>query len=136
VWLNSSYGHWKGIHDDPQRYQAEKQKVAGAVVDQLEMLHPGIKHQVEVVDVATRVTIERYTGNWQGSEAWFPSQNLLGVMLRGLSKTLPGLDHFHMVGQWAGAAGGLPSVATSGRKLIQALCRQDRRPFVTSVPSS
>jgi len=40
------------------------------------------------------------------------------------------------VGQWAEATGGLPPVAISGRKLIQAFCRRDRRSLVTAVPSS
>ena len=86
--------------------------------------------------MATPMTIERYTGNWRGAEAWFPTRNRMGVMLKGLSRTLPGLEDFYMVGQWAGAAGGLPMAATSGRKLIQTLCRRDRRPFVATVPSS
>jgi phytoene dehydrogenase-like protein len=135
VWLNSGYAYWQGMSDDHERYDAEKQQVASAVIDQLERHYPGISSQIEVVDVATPLTIERYTGNWQGSEAWFPASNSIGVMLRGLSKTLPGLESFYMVGQWAGAAGGLPMAATSGRKLIQTLCRRDRRPFVTSVSS-
>jgi phytoene dehydrogenase-like protein len=136
VWLDSDYAYWKSIYDKRERYDAEKQQVARSVIDQLERHYPGIRNQIEVVDVATRMTIERYTGNWRGSEAWFPSKGGLGVMLRGLSRTLPGLDNFHMVGQWAGAAGGLPMAATSGRNLIQTLCRRDRRPFATTVPSS
>jgi phytoene dehydrogenase-like protein len=134
VWLDSSYAYWKPLHTDAARYQAEKEQVATAVIAELERPYPGIRRQIEVVDVATPITIERYTGSWRGLEAWFPSTNGLRVMLRGLSRTLPGLDGFHMVGQWAGAAGGLPMAAISGRKLIQSLCRQDRRPFTTGIP--
>jgi phytoene dehydrogenase-like protein len=135
VWLDSNYAYWKDLHDKPEQYEAEKQQVAGAVIEQLEAYYPGIGGQIEVMDVATPVTIERYTGNWQGAEAWFPPRNRLGVMLRGLSRTLPGLENFHMVGQWAGAAGGLPMAATSGRKLVERLCRRDGRAFVTTVPA-
>jgi phytoene dehydrogenase-like protein len=136
VWLDTDYASWKELHGDDERYEAEKQRVADAVIGQLEMHYPGISGQIEVVDVATPMTTERYTGAWHGSQAWFPSQNSLGVMLKGLSRTLPGLDGFYMVGQWAGAAGGLPMAAISGRKLIQSLCRRDRRPFVTTVPAN
>jgi phytoene dehydrogenase-like protein len=134
VWLDSRYSAWKGMYGERDRYDAEKQRVADAVIGQLEGYYPGIRDQIEVVDVATPLTIERYTGNWQGAEAWFPARNRLGVMLKGLSRTLPGLERFYMVGQWAGAAGGLPTAATSGRTLIQTLCRRDRHPFVTKVP--
>lgn len=135
VWLESSYAYWQDMHGDTEKYETEKQRVANAVIGQLERYYPGISGQIEVVDVATPLTIERYTGNWRGSEAWFPKRSGLGVMLKGLSRTLPGLDDFYMVGQWAGAAGGLPMAAASGRKLIQALCRSHRRPFLTSLPS-
>ena len=136
VMLGSDYSYWKSLYDDRERYEAEKQQVASAVIGQLDKRFPGLREQIEVVDVATPMTIERYTGNWQGQQAWLPARNTAGVMLKGLSKMLPGLEDFYMVGQWAGAAGGLAGVAVSGRKLIQTLCRRDRRPFVTTVPSS
>jgi phytoene dehydrogenase-like protein len=136
VWLESSYAYWQAIHGDHEEYEAEKLRVANAVTGQLDRYYPGISAQIEVVDVATPLTIERYTGNWRGAEAWFPKQSGLGVMLKGLSRTLPALDDFYMVGQWAGAAGGLPMAATSARKLIHNLCRRERRPFVTTTPSS
>jgi phytoene dehydrogenase-like protein len=136
VMLDSTHAYWKNLYDDRERYEAEKEQVARAVIDQLEKPYPGISGQIEVVDVATLMTIERYTGNWQGLQAWPATRNTVSVMLKGLSKTLPGLKNFYMVGQWAGAMGGLPAMATSARKLIQTLCRRDRRRFVTSVPSS
>jgi len=37
-----------------------------------------------------------------------------------------------MVGQWTTPFAGLPSVALNGRQAIQALCRKERRPFVTT----
>ena len=133
VWLDSSYAYWKGISDHRERYEAEKQRAASAVIGQLERLYPRITEQIEVVDVATPLTIERYTGNWHGCQAWFPTRNMVGVMLKGLSRRLPGLEDFYMVGQWAGAAGGLSNAAISGRKLVEGMCKRDGREFVTTV---
>jgi hypothetical protein len=56
------------------------------------------------------------------------------VLLKGMSRTLPGLGGFYMVGQWAGAMGGLPTVAAMGRNLARLLCKRDGRAFVTMVP--
>jgi phytoene dehydrogenase-like protein len=36
-------------------------------INQLEKFYPGIKADIEYVDVATPLSYERYTGNWQGS---------------------------------------------------------------------
>jgi len=55
------------------------------------------------------------------------------VMGKGMSKTLPGLDNFYMVGQWVEPGGGVPTAALSGRNVIQVICQQDNRPFVTQV---
>ena len=50
-----------------------------------------------------------------------------------MSKTLPGLDSFYMVGTWV-MNSSLPFAATSGRHVAQIICHVDGKPFVTSVP--
>ncbi|MGI9861915.1 hypothetical protein SDD30_11110 [Moorella naiadis] len=52
-------------------------------------------------------------------------------MLKGVSRTLPGLANFHMVGQWAEGMIGVSTAAVSGRNLIKSLCRRERRSFTT-----
>ena len=82
-------------------------------------------------DVATPVTFERYTANWKGSfEGWDMSTRTFGMRM---SKRLPGLGGFYMIGQWVEPGGGLPPAVMSARHAIQLICRQDKRPFVTTV---
>ncbi len=135
VMLKTSYAYWRKAREDPERYRAEKERVADLVLAQLEPRFPGLHEQVEVVDVATPITIERYTGNgrmFQGSLG-LP---LVGFLFgRGIVRTLPGLSNFYMAGQWAGLPG-LPWVAAMGRSLVQHLCRRDGRPFVTTVAAA
>ncbi len=85
------------------------------------------------MDVATPLTFERYTGNWQGLQAW-PPKGELDITSAGFTRELPGLKNFYMAGQWATAAIGLASAAASGRRLIQSLCERDGKQFVTMVP--
>jgi phytoene dehydrogenase-like protein len=132
VMLKTSYAYWRELRQDPGRYRAEKERVVERVLDQLEPRFPGLRGQVEVVDVATPVTIERYTGNgrnFQGSLG-LPLAGILAG--RGIVRTLPGLVSFYMAGQWAGLPG-LPWVAAMGRSLVRHLCRRDGRRFVTSI---
>jgi phytoene dehydrogenase-like protein len=130
----SNHPYWKRLSEEPERYDAEKKDIAIKVIDQLEKRFPGIAEQVEAVDVATPLTYERYTGNWQGSmEGWLPTTKT-GLMGKGMDKTLPGLDHFYMVGQWVEPGGGLPPAATSARGVVERICKQDKRPFETSIP--
>ncbi|MGA1793814.1 MAG: phytoene desaturase family protein [Thermoplasmatota archaeon] len=127
-----NYYHWKKLYEDRERYDAEKKKLADIVIERLEKRFPGIKDQIEVVDVATPVTYERYTGNWQGSYmGWMhPTNRKIEFMKR----TLPGLNDFYMAGQWVFMGGGVPGAIMSGRHLIQIICKKDKKKFKTSVP--
>jgi phytoene dehydrogenase-like protein len=49
-----------------------------------------------------------------------------------MRQTLPGLDGCYMTGQWVVPGGGLPGVAPAARALIQRLCKQDGKRFVTT----
>ncbi len=127
--VDSTYEYWASLHQDKNRYRETKEQTAATVIEILENRFPGLGRQIEVVDVATPVTTERYTGNYEGRQTWTPPRGGLNVMLKGLSRTLPGLQQFYMVGQWADAMIGISTAALSGRKLIQHLCKQERRPF-------
>ncbi len=74
----------------------------------------------------------RYTGNWKGSmEGWLLTPT---TGYQQLSNTLPGLRQFLMVGQWIMPGGGLPSGLLTARAAVQAICRHDRRQFVSREP--
>lgn len=134
VMLPSDYTYWKSLQENPELYKAEKERIADQIITLLDKRFPGLATQVEMRDVATPVTFQRYTGNWQGSfEGWIMTPKT--IFLR-MSKTLPGLNNFYMVGQWVEPGGGLPPAAYSGRNLIQILCKRDRRKFMTTVPKN
>ena len=129
--FTSNHAYWKSLSGEPERYEAEKKDVAVKVIEQLETRFPGIADQVEVVDVATPLTFERYTGNRQGSIMGWLITTETEMSGQGMDKTLPGLEGFYMAGQWAESRGGLPSAAMSGRNIIRTICKQDKMPFVT-----
>jgi phytoene dehydrogenase-like protein len=113
---------------DPAQYHAEKHRVAEAVIAILERSVADIRPAIEVIDVSTPATVIRYTGNWKGSmEGWLLTP---GTGFRPLPRTLPGLRQFLMVGQWVMPGGGLPSGLMTARSAIQAVCKQERVPFV------
>lgn len=127
----TSYKHWEQLHTEPERYAAEKSRIAETVIAQLEPLYPGLRRQVEVIDVATPMTMQRFTGISHGFQV--STKQMLWSALTGkrLSQTLPGLRDFYMVGQWAGAPG-LPVVAAMGRDVAREICRTDGKTFVRS----
>ena len=128
VVLGTSYKYWQELSRTPERYGEEKQRVAESVIGLLEKRFPGLRQQIEVVDVATPITTLRITGNGHGYRS--PASAMPRTLFTGwrLSQTLPGLRNFYMVGQWAGI-GGVPMVAAMGRDVARAICRHDRRIF-------
>ena len=123
--------YWLELRDrDREQYKAEKARIGEAVVRALDGRFPGLKDEVEMVDVATPATTVRYTGNWRASfEGWMPTP---GYMMKGLPRRLPGLDDFYMVGQWVQPGGGLPTGVMSAREVLQLVCRRDGVKFRTT----
>jgi len=102
------------------------------VIALLDRRFPGLAGQVEMCDVATPITFERYTGNWRGSYmGWASTTESLTIRM---SKTMPGLGNFYMAGQWVEPGGGTPTGVMSGRNVIQIICKKDKRPFKAMVP--
>jgi phytoene dehydrogenase-like protein len=132
IMFPTSYEFWKELYTEKERYDAEKQETALAVLRSLEGRFPGLGRDVEMIDVATPVTFERYTGNWKASwEGWMITPK--NLMAR-ISKTLPGLEGFYMIGQWLQPGGGLPTGVMHGRHVVQMLCKRDGKKFRTATP--
>jgi phytoene dehydrogenase-like protein len=129
----SDYDYWKNLSADPARYQAEKDNIADWVVAQLDRHYPGLAAHVDMRDVATPLTWERYTANWRGSfEGWKMTKENTPPFR--MPRTLPGLQNFYMAGQWVEVGGGIPAVAVSARNLLQVICKADGRKFTASLP--
>jgi phytoene dehydrogenase-like protein len=131
VMIPAQIDYWRNLANDRNSYKKKKKQIGDTIVRALEQRFPGISKQVEMIDVATPLTWERYTGNWKGSfEGWLPTpQNMMTPMI----KTLPGLANFYMVGQWVHPGGGLPPCVMHGREIIQLLCQLDKKEFTTTV---
>lgn len=127
VFLDSDYLWWKDFASDKARYKREKERCAEAVIDIMEHYRPGFKDKIEVVDVSTPLTRERYTGNWMGAmQAWKPDSSIIRAILQSRPKyAYKDIQGLYMAGQWVEAWGGITTTAQSGRKAIQAMCRHD-----------
>jgi phytoene dehydrogenase-like protein len=132
VMLPSDYQYWADLRaTDRARYREEKQRVVDQVIAALDQRHPGLAEQVEMCDVSTPATFERYTGNWKGTYlGWLMTPN---SMTMSILKTLPGLESFYRVGTWE-MSSSLAYAATAGRQVTQIICNRDKRPFVTTLP--
>ncbi len=136
VILPSRYEYWKELSVDRAAYDEKKDQVARGVVTALEEHYPGIGADVEMVDVATPLTFERYTGNWKGSfEGWLITPENSFSVMKPMSQKLPGLANFYLCGQWVEPGGGLPTGVMSARRLFQTICKEDGVKFKAEIPA-
>ncbi len=129
--LTREHEYWDNLkRTTPKEYEAEKNRIAEEVLAILEKRFGDIRSKVEMTDVCTPATVMRYTSNWKGSfEGWLWTPE---IGLGGMSKMLPRLGNFYMVGHWVEPGGGLPTVMKSGRDLAQIICKRDKKKFITS----
>lgn len=124
--LGSCYNYWKTAKSDGT-YKAKKQELAENFIAELEKFIPEIKGNVEIYDVATPITYERYCNTFEGSWMSVWKAKSSGFMLPQKSKKVKGL---YFAGQRSMMPGGLPITVCSGRKAVQYLCRDTKTLFV------
>jgi phytoene dehydrogenase-like protein len=122
----SDFTYWKELRgSDRKAYWAQKLKVADFVRGFLERRHPGLGERIELINVASPATTERYTGNFNGSilawKAFSDAEDVVNKVINKDRMGLPGLRGFSMAGQWVGM-GGLIRAASTGRFAAQYLC--------------
>jgi phytoene dehydrogenase-like protein len=135
VFLDSDYGWWKSVSADAARYRSEKERAAEAVIEAVGRYRPGFRSRVEVVDVSTPLTRERYTGNRMGAmQAMRPASSMVRALTNGGPRyDYPGIRGFFMTGQWVESWGGVTTAAQSARKAVAAICRASGRKFAARI---
>lgn len=119
----SDYDFWKEKRKDKDVYKREKERLANDVLSAFEIVCPGLREKVEMTDVATPVSYERYCKAYRG--AWMSFITLPGEpMMRYQTGELPGLDNFYMTGQWTMPPGGLPGAVMTGKFSIMRYCEK------------
>jgi phytoene dehydrogenase-like protein len=131
VMADSAWEPWRQLHENKEAYEAEKKRVAAQVLRSLSDVWPGIADQVDMIDVATPYTMWRHTLNREGAYEGFAVTSK--VLNAKIYRTLPGLGNFYMAGQWTSPGGGVVPCLLTGRHAAMLLCRQDSRPFKTTM---
>lgn len=129
--LNTNFDLWHDLHYAPHRYARQKAELAETLLDRLEPHCPGIADALDMTDVATPYTFWRFARSYRGAFEGF--MLTAETMREHVPKTLPGLERFHMAGQWVEPGGGVPPAVYSGRQVVQLICAEDGRDFLTDA---
>ncbi|MGE5604939.1 MAG: phytoene desaturase family protein [Bacteroidota bacterium] len=98
-----------------ETYRSLKQRVVSEMVATLERFIPGIKEEIEVMELATPLTMERYTLNSFGASAgWSWDSKKAPVKMGRFSLKTP-IKNLFTCGHWTAIPAGVPSAALTGR---------------------
>ncbi|MCL2763339.1 MAG: NAD(P)/FAD-dependent oxidoreductase [Treponema sp.] len=114
-----SYAYWKALKENGT-YEEHKQQLADELKRIIEKNMPRLQDKIAVIDIATPLTYERYTGSYKG--AW------MTVLLKSSKPSLPrsisaAYKRLYFAGFRTRAPGGLPIALLSGYKAAQYVCR-------------
>lgn len=101
---------WQGL--SPSQYNAKKEERAGAMLDRLERIFPGLNAGLDLMEIGTPRTHRRFLGRADGSYGPIPRRKLPGLLNMPFNRTkVPGL---YCVGDSTFPGQGLNAVAFSG----------------------
>ena len=124
--IGESYYFWKAAKADGT-YKEKKKELGELFIKELSKFIPEAETSLEVIDIATPCTYERYTGSYEGS--WM-SVWQKGGKQRNYPQTLDSLWGVYFAGQRIQMPGGLPIAVYTGRQSVQQLCRDWGQEFV------
>jgi phytoene dehydrogenase-like protein len=126
AFLDDTYDFWKKAKEEG-RYEAEKQSLAEQIKRAVSAKYPQAVGNIEVIDIATPLTYERYTGAYRGSWMSFMNKGDKQKLYPGFLKSIKGL---YFAGHRMMSPGGLPVALLSGRTAAQMVCRQFNTEFI------
>lgn len=124
--LGASYDFWKEAKQDGT-YKQKKQELESLFISALEEVIPNLSQNIEVTDVATPLTYERYCSSFEGSwmSVWNEKKDPKNYPVK--SKSVKGL---YFASQRTMIPGGLPIAVCAGRYAAQFLCKDNGITFV------
>ncbi|PJI06812.1 MULTISPECIES: phytoene desaturase family protein [Clostridium] len=118
--IKTDYEYWSKLYKKPCEYKAEKERICREFIIVIEKRFPEIKGKIEVTDVVTPVTYNRYAGVWRGSYLGWSGSGIKAIDLSVVHE----LKNFYMAGQWIKPSGGVSAAMMAGRECISKMCMQ------------
>jgi prolycopene isomerase len=121
----SPYSQWKRFEDayvagSKEEYNREKDRLASILIKRAEKKIPGLSKHIEVVEVATPLTLRRYTGNLNGSFAGWANTTKQFTPMDRPAKTF--IKNLYLCSAWAfpgeGQATSVACGCRLGRQLV------------------
>ncbi|MDR2009089.1 MAG: FAD-dependent oxidoreductase [Bacteroidales bacterium] len=117
-----NYEYWEKLREkSKEAYKEEKKRIGDLLVSELQKVYPETEGKIELLDVATPLTYNRYCNAYKG--AYMSFLTIPGNMQKNYKGTIDGIDNLFLAGQWVMPDGGLPTAALAGKFAVQRICK-------------
>lgn len=122
----NEFDFWKRLKAKSiQDYRLEKERIAQWVTGGIVNVFPELKGKIEMSDVATPLTFNKYCNSYRGTYMSFiPYGHVKKRIHKG---TIDGIRNLYVAGQCTFPAGGLPLAAISGKFAAQRLLSAEKK---------
>ncbi len=118
----SPYGEWVSVKNNQQLYKTKKEEYTEEIISRAEEFIPGLRAHISVLEAATPLTYERYTGNWCASTSGWNWDPKVAPHFE-FSKELP-IKNFYPVGHYVHNPGGVPTAMITAWYTAQTIIKQ------------
>lgn len=126
---NDDMYYWWKEKREKGEYNATKDRVAKDMLNIFINRFPELEGKVEIIDVITPLTYQRYLNGRHGSfQGFVQTYKAKALMDKGVIKNL---KNFFLSGQWLLRSGGLPPALITGKFTAQRICKRDKIKFST-----
>ncbi|MCR4562773.1 MAG: NAD(P)/FAD-dependent oxidoreductase [Bacilli bacterium] len=123
--LDGVYDYFKAM--SKEEYKKAKNELGLKIMKYVQEYFEIPEDKIELIDVTTPLTYERYCNAYRGSYmAFVTTGKSKGLMKKGLLK---GLKNFALAGQWIMPPGGLPIALFSGKYAAMRVCKMNNQKF-------
>lgn len=128
---DENYYYWNDLYKNhPTLYRQKKSQLAEAVKGRIIAKFPQFAGNLEVLDVATPKTLNRYTNSARGAYMGFLFTKKDNMFVH--NGFVKGIKNFLMAGQWMQCPGGLPLALSEGKFAIQRICKLEKKSYLFS----
>ena len=127
---DKDFYYWERLKKNYKLYNTQKERVALDIQERIETRFPSLKGKIELVDVCTPMTYQRYVNAYRGAYMPFSFTSRGRQLMH--NQNIRGIKNLVFSGQWIITPGGIPIALMSGKFAIQLLLKKEHKSVVIS----
>lgn len=120
------YDFWFDLYNSNKaKYKEAKENISLAIKENIINKFPELKDDIDILDVWTPVTYNRYVNAFKGSYmSFFETKGMKSIRI---NESINGVLNVFVASQWLMTPGGLPCAVVEGKFAVQRIMKQEKK---------